>query len=64
MLIQKENTLRGNRGPETEEFEDSWDDLAIQYQHMIEVRRWLVEVKRVDLTDEVSFSVVIQIISL
>ena len=54
MLIQKENTLRGNRGPEIEESEDSWDDLATQYQHMIEVLRWSVEVKCVDLAAEVS----------
>ena len=54
MLIQKENTLRGNCGPEIEESEDSGDDLATQYQRMIEMLRWSVEVRRVDIAAEVS----------
>ena len=54
MLIQKENTLRGNCGPEIEESEDSGDDLATQYQHMIKMLQWSVEVRRVDLAAEVS----------
>ena len=54
MLIDKKNTLRGNRVPEIEESECSGDDLATQYQRMIEVVQWSIEVKRVDLTAEVS----------
>ena len=37
-----------------EESEGCWDDLATQYQHIIEVLRWSVEVKCVDLAAEVS----------
>ena len=37
-----------------EESEGCWDDLATQYQHIIEVLRWSVEVKPVDLIAEVS----------
>ena len=54
MLIDKENTLKGNRVPEIKESECSGDDLATQYQRMIEVLWWSIEVKRVDLTAEVS----------
>ena len=49
MLIQKEDTLKGNCGPEIEESEYSGDNLATQYQSMIEILRWSVGVRRVDL---------------
>ena len=54
MLIDKKNTLRGKRVPEIEGSDCSGDDLATQYQRMIEMMQWIIEVKRVDLTAEVS----------
>ena len=54
ILIQKENTLGGNCGPEIEGSEDSGDNLATQYQRVIEILLWSVEVRRVDLDAEVS----------
>ena len=54
MLINKKNTQRGNRVSEIEESECSKDDLATQYQCMIKMLRWSIEVKHVDLTAKVS----------
>ena len=54
MLINKKNTLSGTCVPDIEGSDCSGDDLATQYQHMIEMLRWTIEVKRVDLTAEIS----------
>ena len=50
----KMNTLRGNCGPDIKVSEDLRDDLAAQYQHMIAILRWSVEVRHIDLDTEVS----------
>ena len=54
MLINKKNTLSEKRVPEIEGSDCSGDDLATQYQHMIEMLQWTIEVKRIDVTAEVS----------
>ena len=54
MLIDKKNTLSGICVPEIEGSNCSRDVLATQYQRMIEMLRWTIEAKHVDLTAEVS----------
>ena len=54
MLIDKKNKLSGKCVPEIKGSDCSGDDLATQYQRMIVMLQWTIEVKRVDLTAEVS----------
>ena len=54
MLIDKKNTLNRTCVPGIEGSDCSGDDLATQYQRMIEKLQWTIEVKRVDLTVKVS----------
>ena len=46
--------LNGTCVSEIEEPDCSKDGLVKQYQHMVEIMLWTIEVKRVDLTAEVS----------
>ena len=54
MLINKKCMLNGTCVSEIEEPGCSEDGLVKQYQHMVEKLLWTIEVKRVDLTAEVS----------
>ena len=54
MLIDKKHMLNGTYVSEIEEPDCSEDGLVTQYQHIVEKLLWTIEVKRVDLTAEVS----------
>ena len=55
MLIDKKKCmLNGTCVSEIKENDYSVDGLVTQYQHMVEKLLWTIEVKRVDLTAEVS----------
>ena len=54
MLIDKKRMLSGTCVPGMEGPDCSGDGLVTQYQQMVEKLLWTIEVKRVDLTAEVS----------
>ena len=54
MSIDKKRILSGTCVPRIEEPDCSGDSLVTQYQQMVEKLLWTIEVKRVDITAEIS----------